>query len=799
MPVKFNVSVKLYLLLFIAAASLIGLGLYGIKELAKMNANTQTLYADRVVPFQQLSNVRFQYNTEIVPIAQRVKNHSISFTEANRRIRSAQQVINTNWHAYQLTYLTPEEKVLFKQADQLKKQVDETCRELILVLSRNDETALSELIKKRFSADPDPYVVKLTALMDLQLRVGKQLFNSNNKIYNNTSKEFIFIIALSLLVAVSLFLIIIKNIKKLIKTILKSSSIIKESEEKYQSLFEQASDAIYVCNANGYFTNVNNSMCQLTGYSRDELLKMTVGDLLNADLLRLNPLMYAKANPGDSIKGERKFIHKAGCIVDIEVNGKKFSDDRVLVILRDITDRKKMEAELKKAELRFRTLADKSMVGIYIVQKGKFVYVNPRFAEVFGYEPMELIGTLPVTQIIHPDYRNLANENVRARMDDEKTSVHYEAMGIKKDGTSNWVEFYGSRVDMDDEPTIIGSMIDITERRLAEDELRLSEQKYKMLFDSSPMPLLMVDKNDLSIIAANEEATRLYGYTNQELLKMTIRDMRHPDDKDKVWDNFKLSLKTSSDRGIFKHVKKNGAELSVQVIAHDILFEGKKVRLGLYNDLTEKIKAEQLHEKTEANLQTILNTTDTAYALLDRNLDVLEYNNKALIFAKNEFGFDPDSGGKFFEHLPNSRRPQFAEYAKRVFAGHTVSYEVAYNPSDAGDVWYYVRMFPISNKDNEILGLVLAITDITERKNAEQSLQSAYDQIKTQIKFIREMVWKQSHVLRSPLANLKGLTTILQNTPDDKEVLAFIQIELDRMDKVFMEMAEDSSNDEMNF
>ncbi|MES2376567.1 MAG: PAS domain S-box protein [Bacteroidota bacterium] len=796
---KFSVSAKLYLLLFITAASLIGLGLYGIGELEKMNTNTHALYTDRVMPFQQLSTIRNKYNTEIVPIAHKVKSHSITYTQAEDRVRAAHQVINSNWRNYQLTYLTPEEIQLFKQANELKKHVDDACLELLAALAKHDEAALDEIIKKRFSADPDAFAAKLTQLMRLQVAVGKQLFESNNKIYRTTSKKFILIIALSLLIAVSLSLIIIKNIGKLIKDILRSSGIIKESEEKYQSLFEQASDAIYVCNADGYFSDVNNSMCQLTGYTRDELLKMTVTDLLNEELLRANPSLCTTAKQGESVKGERKFVHKAGCIVDIEVNGKKFTDDRVLVILRDITDRKEMEAELKKAELRFRTLADKSMVGIYIVQKGKFVYVNPRFAEVFGYKPAELIDTFPVTQIIHPDCRNLANENVRARMDEEKTSVHYETMGAKKDGTENWVEFYGSRVDMDDEPTIIGSMIDITERRLAEDELRLSEQKYKVLFDSSPMPLLMIDKNNLLIIAANYEASRLYGYTNQELLKMTIKDMRRPDDRDEVWDNYQLFLKTSSDRGIYKHVKKNGAEMNVQVIAHDILFEGKQVRLGLFNDLTEKIKAEQLHEKTEANLQTILNTTDTAYALLDKNLDVLEYNNKALIFAKNEFGFDPDSGDKFFDHLPNNRRPQFAEYARSVFEGRTVSYEVAYNLSETGDVWYYVRMFPISNKENEILGLVLAITDITERKKAEQSLQSAYDQIKTQIKFIREIVWKQSHVLRSPLANLKGLATILKNTPDDKEVLSFIQMELDRMDKVFLEMAEDSSKDEMNY
>ncbi len=97
----------------------------------------------------------------------------------------------------------------------------------------------------------------------------------------------------------------------------------------------------------------------------------------------------------------------------------------------------------------------------------------------------------------------------------EVESVHYETMGRKKDGTTNWVEFYGSRAIIGDEPTIIGSMIDITKRKKAEEELRSSEQKYKLLFESSPLPLWMIAKDDMSIIAVNEAAADLYGYTKK--------------------------------------------------------------------------------------------------------------------------------------------------------------------------------------------------------------------------------------------------------------------------------------------
>jgi len=795
---KVSVSLKLYLLLFITASSLVGLGLYNIVDVKKMDENTHSLYADRVLPIQQLSDIRFAYSVEIIPMAQKVNNHLLTFKKAKEELFQAQETINTNWQAYKLTYLTPQESLLVKQTDALKKQVDEACAALQIILDREDIIALDRFARQQFIADPDPFFTKLSRLMSLQVQVGKELMASNNEIYRATVKKIFFLIVCTLVLSLSISLFIVKNIKGLFTNILNSNKLIKESEEQYRSLFEQASDAIFIMNAKGDFTQLNDSMCKIVGYNRDKLLTMNVRDLLNDELLQLNPLVYNQRAIGETVIGERKFVHRNGRVVDIEINGKKFTEERMVVMFRDITERKEMEAELRDAEIKFRTLADKSMVGIYMVQNGKFVYVNPRFAEVFGYEPHELIGAHSVEVIIHPDFQAIAAENVRARLEDGKESVHYEAMGRKKDGSANWIEFYGSRAVLDGVPTIIGSMIDITERKSAEEELRSSEQKYKLLFERNPVPLCMVAKDDLSIIAVNQTAADLYGYTKDEMLNASAAIVRLKEDIEQQREYFSLGVNGPTDRGVVRHVKKDGTIIFVNVIVNDILFEGRIVRLVLSNDITEKLKAEEMLKTTEANLETILNNTDTAYALLNSDLDILAYNNKALIFAENEFNFDPKGKERIFDMMPENRRVQFLDYTNKVFEGSTISYEVSYPQPGNKDIWYYVRMFPISDKDDKILGLVLAITDVTERKEAEHSLQSAYEQIKTNIIFIREIIWKQSHILRSPLANLKGLMTILRADPSDEEVLSYIEIEFNRMDTVLMEMAESSSGEGMS-
>ena len=178
---KLTTSGKLYLLILITAASLIGLGLYGINDLKKMNQNARSLYADRVLCMQQLANVRYQYLAEILPMPLNVKNHVFTFDEAQDRLRKAMEVVNANWHNYKRTFLTPQEGFLAMQTDTVKIQADKSLEYLISILSKKDTAAIDKLIQNRPSYESEPIVIKLNQLMALQTRIAKQIFNNNGK------------------------------------------------------------------------------------------------------------------------------------------------------------------------------------------------------------------------------------------------------------------------------------------------------------------------------------------------------------------------------------------------------------------------------------------------------------------------------------------------------------------------------------------------------------------------------------------------------------------------------------------
>ena len=567
----------------------------------------------------------------------------------------------------------------------------------------------------------------------------------------------------------------------------------QQSEEKYRSLIEHASDAIYMLNNNGNFEDVNESMCKMMGYTREELLQLNVADIIDPEELKIDPLPKVLKNPDQSEFKERSFMRKDKYIFPVEINVKMFSDNRILVMARDITSRKKMETELREAELKFRTIAEKSIVGVYIVKNGKFAYVNPRFAEVFGYQTEELTNTVPIEIVFHESFKNTATENVRKRVSGEVESVHYEAIGQKKDGTTNWVEFYGSRATINGEPTIIGSMIDITERKAAEEELRSSEQQYKLLFESNPLPLWMIEKDTMNIIAVNDAAVALYGYTKDELIGAKVSRLRMKEDLGQQLRGYEEEMNSTTERGVVRHLKKDGTIMFVQIIANDIVFKGHPVRLSLTNDITEKLKAEDSLRRSEANLQTILNTTDTAYASFDRDLKLLACNQQAIDFISKQQRHIPRMGDYLTDFLPSDRIEKLLDLSKKVLSGSNVSYEIDYLQDDGSLRWYDVKLSTLISSNQEILGMLVALYDVTERKNTEQNLKIAYGRIQDQLDSIKDMAWKQSHLVRSPLANLKALSEMIKSYPGDKEVAVHFQTELNRLDAIIHEMAREAA------
>ena len=173
----------------------------------------------------------------------------------------------------------------------------------------------------------------------------------------------------------------------------------------------------------------------------------------------------------------RNYYRKANRILQQKVNAATTELQQMNNVLEKKVEERTMD--IREAENRFRTLVEGSLVGVYIVQGGKYIYVNPRFEEILGYDKGELSGTESIV-IIKKEYRDLVYEKARRRISGEVDSEHYEVTGVKKDGTEMQLEFFGSITIYKGKPTIIGTMVDVTEKKRMEQEIlnqKIQEQK----------------------------------------------------------------------------------------------------------------------------------------------------------------------------------------------------------------------------------------------------------------------------------------------------------------------------------
>ena len=231
-----------------------------------------------------------------------------------------------------------------------------------------------------------------------------------------------------------------------------------------------------VLDANAYFLD-------LIGYTRAEL------DAGLVDWRTLTPPEWAASDAtalrelglnGRTEPREKEYRRRDGSRVWVLIAHSRISGAQVefASAVLDVSDRHWAEvalqasaAALRDSEERFRVLAEHSLSGVYIIDRGELSYVNPTLARTFGYTPEEMTG-LAWTSVVHPDDRALVLENIRRRLDGELASLQYEFTGVRKDGTSVPVLVFGAATELSGQTVIIGNIIDLTERRELEERLR---------------------------------------------------------------------------------------------------------------------------------------------------------------------------------------------------------------------------------------------------------------------------------------------------------------------------------------
>ena len=252
---------------------------------------------------------------------------------------------------------------------------------------------------------------------------------------------------------------------------------LQRSGEKYKLFFEQLSDALFLETPDGRILDINESACRLLGYEYEELTKMTVEDLVPSGQPAFLPAEIDEATrEGRPMKTVNR--HKNGTFVPVELSGRIFDiagQTRLLVSLRDITKRVRMEKALKNSLKRFEDLALSSADWIWEVDKdGKYIYASGKVKQILGYEPEELIGKTPF-ELMPENEAERAGKAFRKIASEKKPIVDLENWNLTKAGENVYLLTNGVLV-LDEKGELLsyrGVDKDITERKKAEEKLKL--------------------------------------------------------------------------------------------------------------------------------------------------------------------------------------------------------------------------------------------------------------------------------------------------------------------------------------
>ena len=406
--------------------------------------------------------------------------------------------------------------------------------------------------------------------------------------------------------------------------------------------------------------------------------------------------------------------------------------------LLDVTEEREAEKRLREAEVRYRSLVENIPAVIYTQQPGDpslTTYVSPQIETMQGYAPQETLADPEHwTKTLHPeDLEWVLAEDERTNKTGEPFAAEYRQYA--KDGSVVWVRDEAVLV-RDDEGTPLywqGVLLDITERKAAEEAVRENEERFRQLFDQSVDALLVHDASG-NIVDCNAEACRSLGYEREELLALQIRDisanlvtaaeMRSVGEPT-LWERA-LSGEPGKVAGIHRgaHRRKDGTTFPVEVYVGSVNYGGERLIFASARDVTERRRAEEALRESEERYRTLVAAVQEGIAFIDPDGGRISYCNEAYAEILGLTAAEI-VGKSFFDFLEGEEREKMLRQRELRHGGVSSSYEVIAKAADGTEKILSATGSPIFDADGSYAGAVQTIFDVTERRRAEQELREA--------------------------------------------------------------------------
>jgi PAS domain S-box-containing protein len=557
---------------------------------------------------------------------------------------------------------------------------------------------------------------------------------------------------------------------------------LRESEVRYQTMFESAPDAIYLNDLKGIFIDGNKVAEKLVGYDKEELIGK---NMLKVNLLPKSQIPKAAKQLALSTMGkptgptEFTINRKDGTQVQVEISTfpvKLLDQNVVLSIARDITTRKQAEEALKESEEKFRNIIEASPMGMHMYQLEPddslvFIGANPAADTILGIDNSQFIG-----KTIEEAFPPLAESEVPKRYRAaaaEGTPWYTEQINYQDDQIAGAFEVYSFQTSPG---KMTALFLDITERKQAEEALKESEEKFRNIVESSPMGMHMYQlepDGSLVFVGANPAADTILGIDNSQFIGKTQEEA------------FPSSVGTELPQRYRAAAAEGTPWYSEQINYQDDQIAGAfevyafQTSPGKMTALFLEITERKQTEEQLKMLSLAVEQSTNSIAIMDP-LGRIEYLNTT---ASEVSGYPLEKViGKHWRASISRRsslRGKLREIQNTVLReGNVWSGEVTDRAEDGSEIWRHVRVLPIKDEIGEIIHTVYTSEDITERKQAEEEIRRLNEELEqrvidrtTELKATNEeleaFAYSISHDLRAPLRAINGFSSILKENYAD--------------------------------
>jgi diguanylate cyclase (GGDEF)-like protein/PAS domain S-box-containing protein/putative nucleotidyltransferase with HDIG domain len=414
---------------------------------------------------------------------------------------------------------------------------------------------------------------------------------------------------------------------------------LRESEEKHRLLLESLHEGVWQIDAEGLSTFINPRMAQMLGYTVAEILGKHLFTFMDKQNIKRASYLFKRREKGISEQHEFEFIKKDGSILYANLGASPIINEEgeflgSIAGVQDITERKRIEEELQRKELYFRTLIEGNTDGIMVLKRdGTIRYESPGCLRLLGYTLEERIGHSALDPI-HPEDLQAASATFGQLASGLQARAELRAR--HKDGSWHIIE--ATLSNLLDDPSVKGIVVnlhDITERKQAEEALKESEEKYSTVVEQATEGITIIQ--DKLIKFANKHMAEMSGYTVEELTGMSTFDLVPPEFAPVLAERFAQRAKTQAVSETFytQLLCKNGTVKEMENSTRLIQYEGRSAALGITRDITERKRMEEMLQESEERNRALVEAVGKAGTGI-AILQTTPSSGAAIVFANKQ-------------------------------------------------------------------------------------------------------------------------------------------------------------------